>query len=196
MRHSMRLLTFALALPACASAEPEVQSVAAGNHVIVEQTALQPAVGAYRLAEVEDFAPRDAGSMARYAPRDSLATHLPRLDVFVYPAHHAVEAETGIAQRGLMEYDRRSPAIARTRVDDEGWFPLADGDSAYKATLYMEVQGRPSRSLLYLHRVGDRFLKVRTTFPLPLGPNPDPVIDATVEALFGSATRATPMPRS
>lgn len=191
MHRPLRSLVPVLFLPACASAEPEVRSVAAGDRVVVEEIALPPAVGVYRLVDVEDFGHPDLGSMARYAPADSLTGRLPRIDVVVYPARHGVDAEAAFARRGLMEYDRRSPGISRTEFKDERRFALGNGDSAYAVTISMHVESRPSRSLLYLHRAGNRFLKVRTTFPLPVGVGPDEVIHATVSAIFD---RAVPVP--
>lgn len=184
------LLAVGLCLSACAAAEPEVRAVEVAGRAVIEEIALPVVAGAYRLDEVEDFGRPNAGSVARYVAVDSLA-RLPRIDVIVYPAHHGVDAEAAIARRGLMEYDRRSRDINRTQVQNERRLPLASGDSIHAVTLTMDVRGSASRSLLYLHRVGNRFLKVRTTFPLPVGAGPDPVIDQAVEAIFNGATPAT-----
>lgn len=189
MPRAPRSLAVAVVLAACATAQPDTRSVDAADRVLVEDIGLPPAVTEYRVAEVEDFGHPDAGSAARYVAADSL-TRLPRLDVIVYPARHGVAVEAAIARRGLMEYDRRSPNVNRTAFEDERWFSLESGDSAYAATLSMEVRGNPSRSLLYLHRVGSRFIKVRTTFPMPVGAGPDATIGNAVRAIFDQAAPA------
>lgn len=151
------------------------------------------ALSDYRIAAVEETGRAGAGTFVRYVADDSLATMLPRLDLIVYPHRGASLArEVSIAHTGLMAFDRRSAAVSATRFDSEGPFLIeATGDTAHRAILYLEVNGRASRSLLYLHRVAGSFLKVRATYPLRAGTDDVlTILDIGVPALLAQAVPA------
>ena len=159
----------------------------------VEDVHVPVALSIYRVAAVEETGRAGAGTFVRYVADDSLAALLPRIDLIVYPHRGASLAqEVSVAHAGLMAFDRRSPAVSATRVDSAGPFPIeATGDTAHRAILYLEVNGRPSRSLLYLHRVAGSFLKVRATYPLRAGTDDVlTILDIVVSALFAHADPA------
>ena len=145
-------------------------------------------VGPYVASVVEYGGDPLQGAFVRYVPGDSTSA-LPRIDVIVYPSDGGALREFLRSHDDLMEVDRDSPQVAYTTLLSERRFPLeAADDTAYRAAYYLEIRDVPQRSVVYLHRTRDHFVKARVSLLMHPGFDPEDRIDDVVSALFTVVT--------
>lgn len=170
---------------------PTQLAISPDGSVTVEAIEIPADFGAFAIADVEEYEFDEAGTMVRYAPHDSVRNTLPILDLFVYPAGSGrLETHAEQARRELQSAAGNVRGVHSVQVSTMERMPPARGvHPIFLTPARMNVAGNELRSLMYISRVGERYLKVRISYPAALGYGWDDTLHAQVRLLFADIVR-------
>ncbi|CAN5812005.1 hypothetical protein BH23GEM8_BH23GEM8_09230 [soil metagenome] len=174
MTFRLHPLFLVLLLAGCAASPAELPLVpepTSETRLAYDLSRLPDAVGALRLATMRAYPVAEMGSHYRY-----MGTGLV-LDVYVYPIGRRVlaaapgdpEREESATFVEVLEVQRRQGAYSSVRVTGQQPLLLEAGDRSFRAwrVSALVARGTAEREThQHLVTVGERFIKVRTTFPV------------------------------